>query len=332
MLNYLSYAISATIFGLPRVTKPDVIFAYHGALPVGVPALIYKLFRGTPIVYDINDLWPETLSATGMLKNKFLLGIVERWCGFTYKYVDKITVLSKGFKSTLLGKGVPEDKLDVIYHWSRDPINDDVLEDEVLKEKLFPKDKICFLYPGTMGPAQSLKSILKAAQSLQDTNIHFTFMGAGMETENLKTFVKENQISNVSFHPRVQSTEVSQFLNSADVLMVHLKKDPLFKITIPSKTIVYMKVGKPILMGIDGDAAELVKNANAGKVCIPDDVEDIKAKVLQFSKMSKEDLKQLGKNGNVFYEKNFTIENNTCLLYTSPSPRDATLSRMPSSA
>ncbi|MEM6964544.1 MAG: glycosyltransferase family 4 protein, partial [Bacteroidota bacterium] len=111
MLNYLSYAFSATFFGLPRVNKPDVIFAYHGALPVGIPAMIYKLFRGTPIVYDINDLWPETLAATGMLKNKFLLRLVEKWCALTYRYVDKITVLSKGFKTALINKGVPKDKI-----------------------------------------------------------------------------------------------------------------------------------------------------------------------------------------------------------------------------
>ncbi|MEM6965719.1 MAG: glycosyltransferase family 4 protein, partial [Bacteroidota bacterium] len=197
------------------------------------------------------------------------------------------------------------------YHWSRDPITADILTDKSLKEKLFPKDKLCLLYSGTMGPAQSLVSILKTAQLLQSDNVHFTFVGAGIETEDLKKFAAENQITNVSFHPRVASKEVSQFLNSADVLMAHLKKDPLFKITIPSKTIVYMKVGKPILMGIDGNAAELVKNAGAGKVCIPDDVEDIKEKVLQFAKMSKSELRQLGANGKDFYEKYFTIENNT---------------------
>ncbi len=313
ILNYLSYAISATIFGLPRVSKPDVVFVYHGALPVGIPAMIYKFFRRVPFVYDINDIWPETLAVSGLLKNKFLLNFVERWCSFTYKRADKITVLSEGFKTLLISKGVPEKKIHIVYHWSRDPISYVELEDKVVKEKFFPKEKINFLFPGNIGIGQSLLSILKVAKSLNvpGSNVNFTFLGEGVSLKELKDFVEKEKLSNVCFHPRVLSSEVSSYLQSADVLIVHLKNTTLFEITIPSKTIAFMKAGKPILAGLKGNGAQLVKSAKAGLVCTPDDVNDIKEKVIQFASMDKEQLSDMGKNGLGFYEKNLSIGKNT---------------------
>lgn len=310
ILNYLSYAFSATILGLPRVSKPDIVFAYHGALPVGIPAMVNKLFRGTPFVYDINDLWPDTLTATNMLKNKLIISFVNKWCNFTYNRANAITVLSEGFKKKLIERNVPSNKLNIIHHWSRDKISTEKLPKQK-REKLFPESKINILYAGNLGAAQSLTSLLKVAQRLQSSaNVKFIFVGSGVEEKGLINYANGHNLLNVEFHPRVDSSEVSKFLNSADILVVHLKDDPLFRITLPSKILAYLKTGKPILMGIKGDAEEIIVKSNAGLCCIPDDIDDIENKILEFCKMSAAERQILGENASRYYQESFTIEKN----------------------
>jgi len=272
--------------------------------------MVNKLFRRTPFIYDINDLWPDTLTATNMLKNNFILSLVDKWCNLTYKKADIITVLSEGFKKKLVERNVPSDKISVIHHWSRDEISQEKLPEEKRK-KLFPKGKVNFLYAGNLGAAQSLTSILKVAERLQSNpTIQFVFVGSGVEEENLINYAKDKNLSNVIFHPRVDSSEVSQFLNSADILVVHLKDDPLFRITLPSKILAYLKTGKPVLMGIKGDAQGIIEKSKAGLCCIPDDLDDIENKVLRLSEMSVEEREDLGKKATQYYQENFTIEKN----------------------
>ncbi len=309
MLNYVSYLLSVAFIGVFLVRKADVAFAYHGAITVGIAACIIKFFRGIPFVYDINDIWPDTLSATGMMNNKSLLGIVNFWCGFVYKRASIITVLSHGFKRKLIERGVEKEKIEVIHHWSRDPINDERVDENTQKE-FFPSDKINFLFAGNIGAAQSMESVLRAVTELEESHpqLNFVMLGSGVELENLQLFIKESGAKNVKFHPRVSSDVVSNYLQSSDKLVVHLKNKPLFEITIPSKILAYLKTGKPILMGLKGDAAEFLHQSNAGLTCIPDDVEDIKDKIISFVNMPVEKRKELGNNGKRFYSENLAID------------------------
>ncbi len=312
MLNYLSYAFSATLFGLPRVDKPDIAFVYHGALPVGIPAMVYKLFTGVPYVYDINDLWPETLTATGMMKNKWMLSFVNKWCQITYKFANHITVLSEGFKEKLINKNVKGKKISVIYHWSRDKKVEVENIDKEIKEK-FANEKFHILYAGNVGKAQSLYSIVDAFQKLETKHpeILFTILGDGVERENLINYVSKKKIENVRFLDRVGGDEVGKYLACANILLVHLKDEPLFRITIPSKIIGYLLAGKPILLGLKGDAESIITNSKAGWVFEPDNGDDLAAKIGVAIKMDQEAFAVIKKNASQYYQENFTIEKNT---------------------
>jgi len=265
VLNYMSFALTAIMFGIWRVRRPDVVFVYHGALPVGMPAIFLKFFRRVPFVYDINDLWPDTLVATNMLRNKYLLGFINKWCNLTYRCADHITVLSKGFKDKLIERGVSEDKISVIYHWSRDKqVSNPSLESSV--SKLYSPDKFHVLYAGNVGIAQSLQSLIRAFCILQEhnSNFLFTILGDGVQRKGLKLLVEELGVKNVRFLDRVNSENVGYHLRSADVLLVHLRDEPLFRITIPSKIIGYMLAGKPILLGLKGDAQNIIEDSKSG--------------------------------------------------------------------
>ncbi len=312
MLNYMSYALSATFLGLPRAKKHDVVFAYHGALPVGIPAMINKIFRRVPFIYDVNDIWPDTLEATGMLKNKFLLSIVNVWCQLTYKMASKITVLSEGFKEKLISRNVPAEKVEFVNQWSRNkPVDLTNIEDDI--KKLFDLEKFNVLYAGNVGKAQSLFSVIDAFKglSVEHPNIVFTILGDGVERVDLMKYVEEHKISNVKFLDRVKPTEVGKYLECSDVLLVHLKDDPLFRITIPSKIIGCHFAGKPILLGIKGDAERVIASSGAGFCFEPDNVADLKKKIVLMEQMDKEALLEMGRKGKEYYEKYCSIEVNT---------------------
>ena len=120
--NYISFAFSSLLYGLFFAKRPDVIYAYHPPLTVGISALIIKLFRRVPVVLDIQDMWPETLKATGMISNPRFLGFVSKICNLIYSSVTKIVVLSPGFKKLLINRGVPDSKIEIIYNWADEEV------------------------------------------------------------------------------------------------------------------------------------------------------------------------------------------------------------------
>ena len=117
--NYLSFALTAASIGACSVTRPDVAWVYHPPATAAFPAMVLKTLRGVPFVLDVQDLWPDTLAATGMVSNRFALGVAGRFCAAAYRSAARIAVLSPGFKRLLVARGVPEWKIDVVYNWCR---------------------------------------------------------------------------------------------------------------------------------------------------------------------------------------------------------------------
>ena len=308
ILNYLSFATSALLYGLFIARRSDVLYAYHPPLTVGVVAGLIRLLRRIPVVYDIQDMWPDTLRATGMITNDKALGIVSRVCGWVYRRVDRIAVLSPGFKNLLLERGVPDGKVRVIPNWADEP---SLRQPPGYVFSDLPSNG-CFriLFAGNMGKAQALDAVLGAASlhQGQGARICWMLMGGGVEVDRLKQRAKDMKLDNVVFLPPVPMAEVGAYLRSADVLLVHLRDDPLFKITIPSKTQAYMAVGKPILMAVGGDAAELVKHANCGVVAEPEDSVSIAQAAEQLALMTRDQLRVMGARGRDYYQKELSLQ------------------------
>ena len=199
--------------------------------------------------------------------------------------------------------------MQIVSNWSRDVISELKLDNSI-KDKYFKKDKINILYAGNLGIVQSLTTVLKAAQKMQNegiNKIHFIFLGGGADEDNLTNFSQEKQLMNVTFIPRVQSQEVSKYLNEADFLLVHLKKDKLFEITIPSKILAYLKSGKPILMGLKGDAADILNDAEAGFTFEPDNETDLIEKIHKILTLSNAEIADMGRRAAQYYKNNLSI-------------------------
>lgn len=310
ILNYVSFAVSASLFGTLLSKPSDIIYVYHPPGTVGLPALVMKFIKKAPFVYDIQDLWPESVKASGMINSKMFLWLLDLWCRLVYHFADRIVVLSPGFKEALESKGVPEAKIDVIYNWCDDTAVYSECRDEKLAHELGLGGHFNIVFAGTMGQGQGLEAVLDAAEIVHrnQPEIQFVFIGGGTEVDNLKKRAETMELTNVLFLERRPVSEIWKILNLADVLLVHLKDDPLFEITVPSKTQAYMAAGKPILMGVKGDAAALVLAANAGVACVPGNPYSIAEGACRLFSMPKQDLQEIGANGRCFYEKHLCLE------------------------
>jgi colanic acid biosynthesis glycosyl transferase WcaI len=308
VLNYFSFAFTSCIYGIFFAKKADIIYVYHPPMTVGVSGALISLFRRTPFVYDVQDLWPDTLRATGMISNERALKMVAIACNWIYRCASHIVVLSPGFRQSLIERGVPDAKLSVIYNWCDESALKVPRQSAV--DLSFMEGKFNVVFAGNMGKAQALSSVIEAAKivSVQDARVQFIFVGSGLEMTALKELSATLEPDNVCFIPQMPMAEVGAILAHADALLVHLRNDPLFSITIPSKTQAYMAVGKPILMAVDGDAADLVIQAKAGVVMVPEDPESIAKNVMHIANLPDTERLQMGKNASEFYQKELSLD------------------------
>ena len=309
MATYLSFAAAAALLGPWLVRKPEVIHAYHGPATIGLPAWILGLARRAPFVLDIQDLWPDTITASGMLPPwlKGFVPTVAAWCRFMYRRAARIAVLSPGFKQILAARGVPEEKVAVVPNWC----------DEVQTEPgpVRPEEaplldgRFNVVMAGNMGTLQALDVVLGAAQRLGSLapEIQFVLVGGGVDRPRLEARAAELGLANVLFLPRRPVTEIGALLHRADALLVHLKDDPLFAVTIPSRIQAYLAVGRPILCGVRGDGSDLVREAGAGACFDPEDPEALAEATLSLHRLASGARAEMGHRARAFYRDRLSL-------------------------
>lgn len=307
ILNYLSFALAASTIGAALCGPADVMWVYHPPLTVGIPAWWIGLLRRVPFVYEIQDMWPETLAATGMLPSGGAAKILGWLARFIYARAAAITVISPGFKRNLIAKGVPADKIHVIPNWADEDIYRPVPRDEALGGEHGLCDRFNIMFAGTMGAAQAMDTVLDAAGQLRDVPaVQFVLIGDGIDVERLKQQAAARGLNNVRFIGRQPAERMPHFFAWADALLVHLKRDPLFEITIPSKTIAYLACGRPIITCTAGDPAEVVCQAGAGLACEPENAGALAQAVRDLQAMTAEQREALGQAGRQAFLEHYT--------------------------
>ncbi len=306
MLTYCSFPLSA----LPHLLlgwKPDLVYVY-GLVTKGLVAAFSGALRSVPFVFDIQDLWPDAVMNSGMGK-PWMIRPVKAACNYVYRRASRIVVLSPGFKRALIDRGVSEAKIEVIHNWC----DEDNLPGQV--EGGMPVSvpefagRFNILFAGGMGKAQGLHAAIKAAALVGPSHpqIQFAFMGSGRLLDELKTLAAEIAPRNTLFLPRRPMVEAAQVMQAADVLLVHLRKHPLYELTIPSKTQACLAMGKPILIGVGGDAGALVERAEAGLSCEPESPESIARAAIHLAGLPRGVLQQMGRRGRKFYEEELSL-------------------------
>ncbi len=270
---YLSFALSAATIGLWRSRPADVVLVYQAALPVGLAGWLISLWRRAPLILNVVDLWPESVAASGMLRSRAALWLIEQVVSFTYARARRICVITEGYRDRLVSRGVPAGKIAVVRMWGRE---DGAQGRREFQEAEWPAgvtaDSFVVLYTGAMGPCQGLGATLRAAELLKtDPRFALVLVGDGVCLEDLQSQARETGLRNVHFVGRRPRCELPAWLCRADAVLLTLKSDPMSAVSIPSKTVDYLASGKPILAMIDGETADLVSGYGCGVAISPGD-------------------------------------------------------------
>jgi putative colanic acid biosynthesis glycosyltransferase WcaI len=300
--NYLSFMLSAPL-GAFFVRRCDVIYVYHPPLTVGVVAWILSHILGSPVVYDVQDIWPESIVASGLLSEGRIYRFLSRLERFVYKRMHQLIVVTEGAKQNLIRKGVSESKITVLPHWV-DETQFQVLaepEQSVLREFQW-EGRFIILFAGNLGFVQGLDTVVRAAALLpKESRLQIVFMGQGTAENDLRALVKQLDVSRrVQFISPQPPARMPQIMGSADVLLVHLRRSPIIDFVIPSKTFSYLAAGRPILMAMGGAGNDLIRESKAGIAIEPDDPALLARTMVELSNLSPDSLRQYGENGRNF--------------------------------
>ncbi len=307
VLNYGTFAVSAVLLGSVLSGPVDAIFAEHPPLTTGLAAWILGRVRRARFLFAVNDLWPESVEATGMVQNRHFLRWMGRLERFVYRRAAAIAVISNGIKQNLIGKGVPPQKVHVVPHWADESLYRPVPPDPELAQDLGMAGRFNVVFAGQLGLAQGLDVVLDAADELADIpDVQFIMVGDGTDAERLRRVAGERGLNNVRFLGHQPAAQMPHIFAISDVLLVHLRDDPLFRITIPSKTIAYMACGRPVLMAVEGDAADVIRTAGAGVTCRSGDAKDLIETVRQLRSMDRAELEKMGRAGREAFLASFS--------------------------
>ena len=307
IINYLSFSLSAFLMGPWLIKKPDVIYVYN-LVTLGPAAYLLRLLYGAKVIIDVQDLWPQSVADSGMLENKIVLNILNGFCNRVYNKADLLTVLSPGFKNHLAGRKIDERKIHVIYNWCNESAIGNTNMKAVCEDN--ESKKLTVLYAGAMGVVQGLDSVLECAKMCMDNmpDVRFTLIGEGADRKRLERLAAEMSLRNVTFLPRRPIEKMAEIYDKADVLLVHLKDYPLFRITIPSKTQAYLYMGKPIVIAVHGDAAALVEEAGAGIVCTPDQPSAMMEAIKKLYEAGPQTRQRMGRAGHDYYMRRLSFD------------------------
>ena len=299
LLNYFSYPWKAKkyIKNLKASDgKPfDVVFANQlSPVMMAEPAIKYGKKHGVPVVMYCLDIWPESLVAGGVSRGSLIYKVFHRISKQIYKNVDRILITSRMFRGYLEEQfGIEDKKIDYLPQYA-----------EGLFEKLefkVPGNVTDLVFAGNIGEIQSVETIIKAAVMLKDKPVHFHIVGGGTDLERLQRVAEK--LTNITFYGRRPLKEMPEFYAKADAMLVTLKADPVLSLTLPGKVQSYMAVGKPIIGSIDGETAEVIREAMCGYCGKADDANELVKNIELFIKSSEKE--QMGLNARAFYEEYF---------------------------
>ena len=308
-LNYISFMGSCLLLGryLVRDREYDLVFVYAPSpLLQALPAVWLARQRRVPLAVWVQDLWPESLSATGYVKNRFLLALVARVVRFIYRYSDRILVQSRAFVQSIAKMTEEPEKIHYYPNFYQ------VLEGEQVSESALElvealKMHFSVVFTGNLGTAQSLGTIVEAArQLLPYPNIRIVLVGSGSLDDWLSQQRDIHKLNNLILAGRFDASDMSAICAAAQALIVTLKDDPAFRSTVPSKVQAYLAAGKPILAALDGEGARIVCEACAGLSSPAEDANGLVRNILRLNEMPIFERKKMGQNGRLYFNKHFS--------------------------
>lgn len=271
VLDYISYGFMAFVAGI--FVKTDLIVATSPQFFTAVSGSMLSFFKRKKWVMEVRDLWPESVLAVGAMERNAIINFLERVEKRLYKSADQIIVVTDTFKEKISERGISLDKISIFKNGVNLEVFKPAPKSALLLAKYHLEGKFVFAYIGTHGMAHALGFVLDAINKIKYSHPHinFLFVGDGAEKKELVKKAEELDLTNALFIDSVPKSEVVDYLNLMDVALVNLKRSEVFKTVIPSKIFEAAAVRKPILMGLQGEAAAIIDEYKAGFSFFPED-------------------------------------------------------------
>jgi len=277
VLDYMSFAFMAFMIGVFK--KHDIVIATSPQFFTTWAAwAIYKI-RRKPWIFELRDIWPESIKTVGAMEESKILDFLEKIELGLYKNCHKVIAVTEAFKQNLIDRGIDESKIEVITNGANMELFFPREKDEGLLKRLRLENKFVVGYLGTHGLAHSLDFIIRSISKIEDESIHFLFVGDGAMKEHIVKFANELSLNNVTFLDSISKDKMPQYLSIIDVSLAPLKRSDSFKIVIPSKIFEAAAMGKPTLLGVEGQAQDIIEHYNAGLCFKPENEKDFLEKV-----------------------------------------------------
>ena len=304
--NYASFWLSASLRGL-TLSKPDVVIGTSPQLLVALAGWWLAWWKRVPFVFEVRDLWPESLAAVGAgAEGSALHRTLGAIAGFLYRNSHHIVVVTPAFKDYLIEHwSVPAEKISVV----ENGVETDLFRP--CKATIVPgtEGRFVICYIGTMGMAHGLETLIVAADKLRQSfpDALFLMIGEGAEKERIVALAAERGLSNIRFLSQQPRQQIAAFIAGADICLVMLRKTELFKTVIPTKLLEYMACEKPVIVGVDGQARQIVEEAGAGMFVEPDDA-DALARGIECLAADSEGRRRMGVKGRAYIVSRFSRE------------------------
>ncbi len=277
ILDYVSFGFMAFWVGLFQ--KHDVVIATSPQFFTTWAAWGLSKIRRKPWVFELRDLWPESIRTVGAMEHERLLNWLEKIELGLYKSAYRVVAVTPAFKKNLIARGIDPEKIEVVTNGSNIQLFQAREPDLELVQALGLQNKFVIGYVGTHGLAHSLDFIVRSIALLDDKDVHFLFIGDGAMKASLMAQAEEQNLSNITFIDPIAKDEVPRYLSVIDVSLAPLKKSDTFKTVIPSKIFEASAMRKPTLLGVEGQAQEILEKYGAGVCFKPEDEADFLEKV-----------------------------------------------------
>jgi len=310
--NYLSYAVSASAIAVTRLGKVDATLVHSTPATVAIPALALRALRRTPYVVHVQDLWPQTVTASGFLsdgQHRRVERVLHRFCDAVYRHAASIAVTSPGMADLIAARGVESRKISVIPNWADERHFRPVTPSAEMVNELGPFRPFTVMYAGAMGEVQALDVLIDAATILREHgDIGFLLVGGGVSEQSLKARASHAQLDNVRFIGHQPVERMADVLALGDAQIISLRDLPIFRSTLPSKIQATLAAGRPIIGVLAGDAADLIRDSGAGLATTHGSAVELAEAILKAAAMPAEERRAWGDRGRGYYIDHFSQE------------------------
>lgn len=307
-LDFISFSVTSFLAGL--FIKTDLIVATSPQFFTALSGRTLSFWKRKPWVMEVRDLWPESIKTVGAMKDNAFIRYFEWQEKRCYESADKIIVVTDSFKRKLIDRHIPQEKIHVVKNGVDKSLFSPIPKNDTLISSLGLEGKKIIGYIGTHGMAHKLDFIINCAARLRGSDFHFLLIGDGAEKENLLRLKEELKCDNVTMLDSVPKVEVREYISILDAALINLRKSELFTTVIPSKIFENAAMEIPILMGVEGEAKEIIEKYDAGICFEPENAEDFIEALKKISEKENQDRYKEGcrKLATDFDRKNLALK------------------------